>query len=361
MVLTGLKLSAQELVARFGFDKARRFDAASIEAIDFVERLVRDEHIDCEFARCGHLALASKPSHYADFEREAQLVREKFGRSVGLVSRKDLEEEIGSTAYFGALCDESSAAVNPAKLVQGLADAARRAGASLVENMPVRRIERQGSGSSSYMIHADHGSTLAEHVLVATGAYTGAESPWLRRRIVPIGSYVIVTESLPEALAREIAPRNRMMYDSKRFLHYFRLTSDRRMLFGGRASFVPESAPANAQSAEVLRRDMAMLFPQLQDARIDYAWGGTIDFTADMLPHAGEIGGIHYVAGFAGHGVALATLVGAQLAAKIAGDDDVESPFIKNSFPVPALGAHRVFPGLVSAAGAWYRLLDLMS
>lgn len=107
MVLTGFKLSAQELVARFGVDEAKRLDAASIQAIDFVERLVSDEHIDCEFARCGHLALASKPSHYAYFEREAGLVPEKFGRSVRLISSKDLGDEIGSTEYFGALLDES--------------------------------------------------------------------------------------------------------------------------------------------------------------------------------------------------------------------------------------------------------------
>jgi glycine/D-amino acid oxidase-like deaminating enzyme len=197
--------------------------------------------------------------------------------------------------------------------------------------------------------------------VVATGAYTGVESPWLQRRIVPIGSYIIATAPLSEGLARAISPRNRMMYDSKRFLHYFRLTPDRRMLFGGRASFVPESERAIAESAEILRRDMNALFPQMQDVAVDYAWGGTIDFTADMLPHAGVIDGIHYAAGFAGHGVALATYLGAKLAAMIAGNAKADNPFMRRRFISPPLGAHRIVRGLVPAVGAWYRFLDAVS
>jgi len=360
MLLTGLKLGPHELVSKFGLERARALDAASLAAIDHVERVIKEEAIDSEFRRCGHLALASKPAHQAQFARDAELINSRFGRAVRLIPPQELHSEIDSSAYFGALLDEASAGANPAKLVNGLARAAAGAGAAIVERAPVRHIERHKHASSRFTLQTDHSTIEAEQIIVATGAYTSAESAWLQRRIVPIGSYVIATEPLSEPVAAKLAPQARMMFDSKHFLHYFRLTSDRRMLFGGRASFVPESDRATAESAAVLRRDMVMIFPQLKDARVDYAWGGTIDFTADMLPHAGEIDGIYFAAGYAGHGVALATLLGAQIGARIGGAN-VDSPFMDSSFPLPALGAHRVFPGLVSAAGAWYRFLDLVS
>lgn len=360
MVLSGLKPTPHKLVARFGLDEARRLDAASIDAIDFVERLVRAEHIECDFVRCGHCALASKPSHYEDFAREAALVTQRFGRRVQLLAREDLRAEIGSSAYFGGLADEASAAVNPAKLVRGLAQAAQRAGVAIHERTPVMRMNRTTNGARGFSVTTERGDLHARDVIVATGAYTGAEWPWLRRRIIPIGSYIIATEPLPEALARELSPRGRMLYDSKRFLHYFRLTPDRRMLFGGRASFVPESERAIAESAEILRRDMIAVFPHLRETPVEYVWGGTIDFTSDMLPHAGVIDGIHYAAGYAGHGVAMATYLGAKIAAKLAGERD-DSPLLRLPFPAPPLGVHRSIPALVPAVGAWYRLLDMVS
>lgn len=362
MVLSGLKLAPHELVARFGLNEARRLDAIAIAAIDLVERLVGEERIDCDFARCGHLALASKPSHYEELAREAALVTEQFGRPVRLVAREKLHEEIGSSAFFGALVDEASAGVNPTKLVRGLAQAARRAGATIHEQTPVAHVKRATDGAAPHFtVSTDRVDVRARDVIVATGAYTGLESPWLRRRIIPIGSYIIATEPLPEPLALEISPRARMMYDSKRFLHYFRLTPDRRMLFGGRASFVPESERAIAQSAQILRRDMVALFPQLHDTQVEFAWGGTVDFTSDMLPHVAVDGGIHYAAGYAGHGVAMAAYLGSKIADKIAGDAADDDPLMRLPFPGPPLGVHRVVPGLVPVIGAWYRFLDMVS
>src|SRR5262249_19767681 len=147
----------------------------------------------CEFARTGHLALASKPAHYSQFERDAALVSEKFGRTLHLVAQKNLGEVIGSSAYYGALIDDASAAVNPAKLVHGLAQAARRAGAAICEDTAVRRVVRRATGASQFSVTTERGGVSASHVVIATGAYTGAESPWLLKRIVPIGSYIIAT------------------------------------------------------------------------------------------------------------------------------------------------------------------------
>jgi glycine/D-amino acid oxidase-like deaminating enzyme len=152
----------------------------------------------------------------------------------------------------------------------------------------VNRLERHGA---RWRVTTTLGVLEADEVLVATSGYTGAVTPALRRRLLPVGSYIIATEPLSETLARELSPTGRMMYDSRHFLHYFRLTPDRRLLIGGRARFVPETERTVRESAEVLQRGMLAIYPQLRDVCVEYAWGGTLDFAFDTMPHAGCIDG----------------------------------------------------------------------
>ncbi len=128
-----------------------------------------------------------------------------------------------------------------------------------------------------------------------------------------------------------------MIYDSKHFLYYYRLTPDNRMLFGGRAAFFPESENTVRESAELLRQGMISVYPQLRDTKVEYVWGGTLDFAFDVMPHSGRIDGMHFALGFAGHGVAAATWMGAKLAGVICGDVD-DNPFSKISFPGAPIG-----------------------
>jgi glycine/D-amino acid oxidase-like deaminating enzyme len=274
MALTGLKLGPGVLLRRYGERTARAMFDASLRAIDLIESLIATEGIDCAFERCGHLEVASKPSHYRAFAETAGLLATRFDHRVRLVAREELVEEIGSSAFYGGLVDERSAGLDPAKYVAGLAAAARRAGAAVCERAPVERVERTRGG---WRLKTPRGEVVAGAVMAATGAYTGVELGALRRLFVPVGSYAIAIESLPPDLAASLIPRRRMVFDSKRLLHYFRLTPDGRMLFGGRAAFLPESANTTVQSAEMLRRDMTAFFPQLGDARIEFAWGGTLD------------------------------------------------------------------------------------
>jgi glycine/D-amino acid oxidase-like deaminating enzyme len=201
---------------------------------------------------------------------------------------------------------------------------------------------------------------MARDVFVATSGYTGKATPALQRKIVPIGSYIIVTEPLPDDLAREVSPRNRMIFDSKNFLYYFRLTPDNRMLFGGRAAFFPESSSTVRESAEILRRGMLNVYPQLREVRVEYVWGGTLDFPFDMLPHAGRLGGVHFALGYAGHGVALATYLGASMAQTICGEP-TDNPFAELPFPGAPMGLYNGRPWFLPFAGLWYRFLDWVS
>jgi glycine/D-amino acid oxidase-like deaminating enzyme len=355
MVLAGLKVSVESLVAKYGRERAKRLFAASLAAIDRVEQVVREEALDCDFTRAGHLEVASKPAHFAQFRRSAEWLEKDFGHPVRLIERETLRNEIGSDIYFGGLVDEASAGLNPARYVAGLARAAEQAGAGL---WPETRVETITPTGGEFRLHTAHGELSAGQVLVATSGYTGPATPRLRRRIVPIGSYIIATEVLPETLAREISPRSRMIFDSKNFLSYYRLTPDRRLLFGGRAAFFPETPSTVRESAAILRRAMLTVYPQLAPCQVEYAWGGTLDFAFDLMPHLGRQDGLWYALGYAGHGVALASWMGDTLARQMLGESGVENPFDGLPFPGAPLGLYDGRPWFLPLAEVWYRFLD---
>ena len=358
MVLTGLKLPATTLIARYGKEATARMYAASLASIDFVEQLVQQENIACDFARSGHLEVACKAKHFDDFRRSAEAIFGEFGHQQRLVPKDQLQSEIGSAIYHGGLVDAASAGLNPARYVAGLARAAERAGAAIFEHARVEEIQREGA--RGWKIATARGTLRARDVLVATSGYTTRVTPALQKKIIPIGSYIIVTEILPEKLAAELSPRNRMIYDSKNYLYYYRLTPDRRMLFGGRAAFFPETASSIRRSAEILRQGMLSVYPQLQTTKIAYVWGGTLDFAFDIMPHAGQLDGLYFSLGFAGHGVGMSTYLGDKIAQSILrGRDD--NPFVAIPFPGAPLGLYNGRPWFLPAAGLWYKLLDWLT
>lgn len=355
MVLTGLKLGLPDLAARYGAERARRLFAASLAAIAAVEQIVAEEQIDCAFARCGHLVAASRPAHMRGLAEEAALLQRLCSHPTALLGPAELREELGAQGgYHGGLLDPASAGLQPARYVAGLAQAARRAGARIYTHTPVERLERAGAG---WLLRTPRGALRAGEALVATGGYTGAATPGLRRRLVPLGSYIIATAPLPERLAHGLIPRGRMVFDTLHLLHYYRLTPDRRLLFGGRASFVPATAATVPRSAAILERELLALFPQLRGVAVEHAWGGLLDVPLDMMPHTGRAGGLHYALGYAGHGVAMGTLLGARLGQRLAGDS---SPDVWDGLPFPGLPA-ALAPALplgLPLAGLWYRWLD---
>jgi len=371
MVLTGMKLGVNQLISMYGRERTKRMYAASLATIDCVEQIVREEAIDCDFSRCGHLEVACKQKHFNDYARQAEVIDRDFDHKLRVVERHELGAEIGSAIYYGGMVDEISAGCNPARYVAGLARAATKAGAQIFEHTRVEMIQRDSrQGELGWKLSLSRspvsGSPVAllpvwaHEVFVATSGYTGSATPALQKKIIPIGSFIITTEVLPAPLARELSPRNRMIYDSKNYIYYYRLTPDRRMLFGGRAAFFPENDQTVRRSAELLRRGMIGVYPQLRDARIDYVWGGTLDFAFDIMPHAGQLEGMYYALGYAGHGVAMATYQGQKIAELMAGDNP-ENPFVGIPFPGAPLGLYNGRPWFLPFAGAWYKILDWVS
>jgi glycine/D-amino acid oxidase-like deaminating enzyme len=371
MVLTGMKLGVNQLISMYGRELTQRMYAASLATIDCVEQIVREEGIECDFARSGHLEVACKQKHFDDYARQAEVIAREFNHELRVVQRQDLTAEIGSNIYFGGMVDEVSAGLNPARYVAGLARAAMKSGAEIFERARVESLERESrQGEAGWKLTTSRGVIWAHDVFVGTSGYTGRATPALQKKIIPIGSFIITTEILPEKLAQELSPRNRMIYDSKNYLYYYRLTPDCRMLFGGRAAFFPENDQTVRRSAEILRRGMIDVYPQLSDAKVEYVWGGTLDFAFDIMPHAGQIDGMYYAVGYAGHGVAMATYQGQKIAELIAAEktaaqgmkgDKPENPFVGIPFPGAPLGLYNGRPWFLPFAGAWYKFLDWVS
>ncbi|MCX7939723.1 MAG: FAD-binding oxidoreductase [Thermoflexales bacterium] len=358
MALTGLKESMSATIRRFGTETARALFRTSLEAVAYVERLVHEEEIDCEFARCGHLELAWKPSHFEALQREAELLERVFGHHVHVIPRSALHTETATDYYHGALLDEASGGLHPAKDASGLATAADRAGAWLFERCRVNAIERT---NGAFALQTTRGTLCANAVLIATNGYTSSLTPEIQRRVIPIGSYIIATDPLPAELAQAISPKRRMMYDTKHFLFYYRLSSDNRMIFGGRAAFFPEGPDTVRKSAAILHKSMSQVYPQLAHARVEYAWGGTLAFTFDLIPHAGQTrDGLYYALGCGGHGVALLSYLGACMGCHIAGEK-VDNPFFTLPFPTAPLGLYDGRPWFLPLVGAYYRLRDWLA
>lgn len=352
MVLPGYKTDLPVLVRRFGLERTRALFRDSLDAIAFVESLVREERIECGWARTGHVTLAAKPGHLAGLAASQRMLDRDFGYPSGLITPARIGEEIGSTRYHGGLLDPLAGSLQPAEYVAGLAAAAARAGATLADHTTVGAIERVATG---FRLRTSRGAVDAGGVLVATNGYTGRLLPWLSRRVVPVGSYIIATEPLAPELRRRLIPRGRMLSDTKHLLYYFRLSADGRMVFGGRPAFSPA---ARADTREILRRGMIEVYPELAAARVDFAWSGTLGFALDQMPHAGQHRGIAYALGYAGHGVAYASWLGDRVGRAMLGQS--EWPAI-STIPFRAVPLYEGWPWFLPLAGAYYGLKDRWS
>jgi len=355
MATTGMSIGIRDAVAKLGFDTAVRLYGAYTEAIDLIEKLVIDEHIDCDFARAGKLNLASKPAHYQAFEKTHELLTTRLGVETQLVPKAELRREIGSDAFHGAMVESKSAGLHVGKYIRGLGEAAERAGVTIHEQAPVRRLTKIGSG---HELETPRGQTRAEQVLLATGAYTRQPFSWHQVRIAPVGSFIIATEPLDATVCDDLLPTRRVASDSKNLLNYFRITPDNRLLFGGRARFAMSNPQSDEKSGRLLRDAMVRTFPQLADARIDYCWGGLVDMSLDRLVHAGQRDGVYYAMGYAGHGVQMATYMGRQMAEYMSG---VPEAHIWGDFKFRRIPGHFGPPWFLPVAGAYYKFKDRVS
>ena len=352
IVHPGFKWGPKALTQKWGEPLARQIYAESMEALELVFGLIRDHDIDAELRPSGWLELAWAPSHFDEFADEAEWLH-RFGARAEVVEKDRLREEIGTPRYHGGLAIQPGGILHPAKWFAGLVGLAERAGADLHEQTPVTAIRRQADGR--FVVETSRGAILARDVLVATNGYTDGAAPGVRRRIVPIGSYIIATEPLPADLAHELSPTGRAYFDTKNFLSYWHVSADRRLIFGGRVSFIPTTVD---RTARLLFERMLDIHPQVAGHRVEYSWGGKVAMTFDRMPHIGRLGGVMHAVGYSGTGVLLSTYLGTRAAEWLGGG---EAPALSKlrfrMVPAPYEGR----PWFLPVIGEWFRLQDRLA
>ncbi len=348
---TSIKPGLDELTAKYGADTARAILRDGHRSLAWIEELVREEQIDCDFKVPGRFHAAHNPVQYEKLAR--QIASQPAGLEVPahVVPRAEQRRELGTDSYHGGVVFEKHASLDPARYHQGLLDAVMKAGATVIPHCRVTGIDKLSAG---FEVTTANGSVTARNVIVATNGYTGPVTGWQRRRVIPIGSYMIATEALPADLMDRLMPTGRVVSDTRKVVYYYRPSPDRsRIIFGGRVS-ISETDPM--KSGPLLMRDLAAIFPELADTRISRSWMGFVAYTFDTLAHTGIRDGIHYAMGYCGSGVALSSYLGMRTGQKVLGLAEGHSAVDDISFPTRPLYTGN--PWFLAPSVAWYRLLD---
>jgi glycine/D-amino acid oxidase-like deaminating enzyme len=351
MVGGAVRLDFGALVGRYGLAQARSLRDEARASFEHLETLAGQPGIAADYERCGRFVAACSRAQFRRLQDQVAALEPADRAQVELVPRSAQRAEIGSDLYHGGVVVRPSGAVHPAKLLRGLRRRAEAAGANLHDGTAVSRLIRADGG---FTVETGRGRLRAGQVIVATNGYTGPLTPELQRRIVPVGSYMIATEPLPEDRLAALSPKGRMFVDGNRLLTYFRLSPDgRRVLFGGRLDLRDQD---ERKAAAGLMARLVRVWPALAGVRLSHAWKGYLGFTFDRLPHLGRIAGVHYAMGCNGSGVAMATWLGHRLALKLLGRENRLSAF--ETVPFPGHALYRGRPWFLPLMGVWYRALD---
>lgn len=348
---TGQRKDPAELARLTSPDHSRLLWNLAEEAKGLVRGLIADHDIDCDI-KDGHISAAWKPGDVDYYRQLAEtLARDYDYPHVRPLDRAEISDMLGTTVYHGGCLDERAAHLHPLNYALGLARAAEKSGARLFENSPVDSISDEGKPR----VRTPTGAVSARHVVLACNGYLGKLEPRIASNIMPINNFILATEPLGEEGARALIRDDVAVSDSKFVVDYYRLSADKRLLFGGGETY-GRRFPSDI--ATFVRKCMLRVFPQLSDKRIDYAWGGTLAITLNRLPDVGRLAGdIYYAQGFSGQGVALTSLVGKAMAEAIAGTAERFDAFARiptRRFPG---GTLLRWPGQV-AGMLYYNLLD---
>ena len=349
-LIPGLRWPMRDLAATFGMERARALFGVALAARDSVHRRIAKHRIACDL-KPGHLEAAFKPAHFEEMCREVEFRQREMGdQSLQVINPGDMMRHVGTSHYHGGVLDRNGGHFHPLNYALGLAEAGLAAGARLFEQSRVTRVRQNGSVE----IETASGSVVADHAVIACDSWTGDLMPDLGRYTVPIMNYNIATAPLPLGQALDLLPSDVAVADSRFVLNYYRLSADRRLIFGGGEKYV-QRPPADIEG--FVRSYMVRLFPSLEDVPIDYGWGGTVSVTANRLPHLGRIGNCYYAHGFSGHGALLTTLAGELIVDALNGTS--------RRFDLFATLPHKRFPGgrylrrpLATLGLLWFALRD---
>jgi glycine/D-amino acid oxidase-like deaminating enzyme len=363
-ISTSVKPGFDALAKRFGAERAATLLREGQRSLTWFGEFVAAEGIDCDFGVVGRFHAAHNAAQFGKLVQAAENQAKGLEVPVQTVPRGEQRRELGTDAYHGGVVYLNHASVDPARYHQGLLERVRSAGVSVKPFCAVTRIEREAGGGAGggaghaagagYRISTTAGTLRARDVVLATNGYTGAATPWLRRRVIPIGSYVIATEPLPASLMQQLMPKNRIVSDTRKVVYYYRASPDgQRILFGGRVS-VSETDPA--VSAPLLRADLVALFPELREVRVSHSWCGFVAYTFDELAHIGRHDGMFFAMGYCGSGVGMGSYLGMRLGQQVLGLAEGRTAF--DGLPFETRPLYHGKPWFLAPSIRWYRWLD---
>ncbi|HAD26191.1 MAG TPA: FAD-dependent oxidoreductase [Alphaproteobacteria bacterium] len=356
-VLTGLAPAMVTVARQLGHAHAQMLWDLSVAAVATLRRGLAEADMADAF-RPGFILAANRAAHRAELVEEYNYLTDRLGYGALelLLQPEQVAARLGTRRYVAGLVDHGSGHVNPLAYLNGLARAAEKAGVTIFEQSAACRFVHQ-PGGEKVNVYTDRGVVRADRLLLCGNAYQRHLATPMQAMIMPVGTYILATAPLPEALAAEILPSGVCVSDMNFVLDYFRMTPDRRMLFGGRVSYsgLPPVAVAHR-----LKRRMCAIFPALDGVPLTHCWGGKVAITRNRLPHIGRTPqGVYFAHGYSGHGLALSGFAGQVIAKAIAGD--------LTQFDCFARIDHRPFPGggmmrapLLALGALYYRLRDLL-
>ena len=349
-ISTSIKPTLKALSKKYGGEKANAIRQEVLNALNWIEDFITLENLNCEFTRCGRFHGAHTPNQY---EQMCSTIHELNEENIIAhpVEKFSMSSELGTDFYHGGLVFPDNASLHPAKYHRELLRLAEARGSKLIGNCKALKISRD---RGRFVISTSKGEVVTKKLAIATNGYTSSLTPWLKRRIIPIGSYIIATEPLDAVIMDRLFPTNRMITDSRKVVFYYRPSPDRtRILFGGRVS-ARETDPS--KSGPKLLKDLVRLFPELTHTKISHSWTGTVAYSFDELAHTGIQNEMHYAMSYCGSGVSMASYLGMKMGRKIAEVSDCDTAFDGLQYPSRPYYFGR--PWFLPLAVEWYRMTD---
>lgn len=339
-----------------GNEGVRQFKLMGLEAVEIVRQRVENYQIDCDLT-WGYCDLANKSKEFDGLTEDVEELRSLgYRHDLQLIQAQDIRSVIDSGNYAGGLLDMGSGHLHPLNLALGEARVAQSLGVQLFEHSEVTRLEY----GPQVKVHTSRGLVRANTLVLGCNAYLNDLDPTLSGKVLPAGSYIIATEPLGEELAQQLLPRNTAMCDQRVAVDYFRLSADRRLLFGGACHY---SGRDPQDIGAYMQPKMLKVFPQLKDVKIDFQWGGMIGIGANRLPQIGRLKehpNVFYAQAYSGHGLNATHLAGKLLGEAISGQHS-------GGFELFAKVPHMTFPGgkhlrspLLALGMLWHRLKEML-
>lgn len=347
---TGQRSWAEDLEDQYGLERAKALFDLAEEAKSHLLSFAEQHQIDMEYVP-GQISVAHKPRYLKDYQRHVELMTNRFGYShLRFLDRAEASVLVGTDRYFGGTYDAGTGHIHPLKLLIGLGKVACDAGAKIFENTKATKIS---TANGRVEVETPRGTISARNALIAVNAYGGNLEATSAAHVMPIRSFIGATVPLGEK--SKVIPGGESVDDSRFVVRYFRRSKDGRLLFGGREAYTAD----NPRDISIhIRRQIAEIYPELENVEITHAWGGSVGITMPRQPFVREVmPGVISAGGYSGHGVMLANYMGRLYAEAVSGKR--EKLRLLEELRIPAFPGGRTFRApLLFLALSWYALKD---